>query len=293
MSDIVHVPVLLEEVLEALKPKPKERFIDGTVGQGGHAEAILKLTSPDGRLLAIDRDPRNLLVAQKRLAKYGERAVFVHDSYRHAKEQATAHGFVPVDGILLDLGFSSAHVDDPERGFSFQAEGPLDMRYDLTQKLTAAVAVNEWKEEELSDIFRVYGEEPQARQVAKVIVATRRAQPILTTSSLAEIVSTVIRRRGKLHPATRVFQALRIAVNDELGELERALPDLVGLLKPGGRLAVISFHSLEDRMVKRFFAAEEAKTLSIVNKRIITASDEELKQNPRARSAKLRIAERL
>jgi len=294
MSDIVHVPVLLEEVLEALKVKAGGRYLDGTVGQGGHAQVILERTSPDGRLLAIDRDVRNLSVAKERLAHFGQRAVFAHDSYAQAKEIAQREGFRPLDGILLDLGFSSAHIEEAQRGFSFQEEGPLDMRYDTSQPLTAEAIVNGASEEELVRVLRVLGEDPHARRIAKEIVAQRRKQRIVTTSQLADLILGLAGgRRGKIHPATRTFQALRIAVNDELGELERALPDMVELLKPGGRLAIISFHSLEDRVVKAFLNAQKGKTLTILTKHVITSSEEELKRNPRARSAKLRVAERL
>lgn len=290
----MHVPVLLEEVLEALKVKAGGRYLDGTVGQGGHAQVILERTSPDGRLLAIDRDVRNLSVAKERLAHFGQRAVFAHDSYAQAKEIAQREGFRPLDGILLDLGFSSAHIEEAQRGFSFQEEGPLDMRYDTSQPLTAEAIVNGASEEELVRVLRVLGEDPHARRIAKEIVAQRRKQRIVTTSQLADLILGLAGgRRGKIHPATRTFQALRIAVNDELGELERALPDMVELLKPGGRLAIISFHSLEDRVVKAFLNAQKGKTLTILTKHVITSSEEELKRNPRARSAKLRVAERL
>ncbi|OGL66540.1 16S rRNA (cytosine(1402)-N(4))-methyltransferase [Candidatus Uhrbacteria bacterium RIFCSPHIGHO2_01_FULL_63_20] len=292
MAQIVHVPVMLKEVLEALDPRPGQDYLDGTVGQGGHSEAILKRTAPDGRLLAIDRDPRNLEVAARRLSPFGDRVMTVRASFRDAAEVARNALVGPFAGILLDLGFSSAHVEDASRGFSFQQDGPLDMRYDPSQELTAAVIVNGWKEEELAKLLRLYGEEPHARRIAEAIVDARREARIVTTGHLAEVVELVVRRTGRTHPATRTFQALRIAVNDELGELERALPSLVSLLAPGGRLAVISFHSLEDRFVKRFFKDQDGETLKILTKRPLTASPEEAKLNPRARSAKLRVAER-
>lgn len=293
MNDIVHVPVLLDEVVHWLRPKQNGKFIDGTVGQGGHAEAILERTLPDGHLLAIDRDPMNLAVAKKRLARFGKRVDFLHASYSETASKAYDLGFDQVDGILLDLGFSSAHIEDPTRGFSFQSEGPLDMRYDPTKGVTAEEIVATWSEGELAKIFRVYGEEEHAREIAEVIVSHRQQESIKTTLQLAELVASVIKRHGKTHPATRVFQALRIAVNDELGQLERALPSLVSLLKPGGRLAVISFHSLEDRVVKHFFASENGKTLHVLTKHVVVPSDEERRRNPRARSAKLRVAEKL
>ncbi|TAK03792.1 16S rRNA (cytosine(1402)-N(4))-methyltransferase RsmH [Patescibacteria group bacterium] len=293
MSEIVHVPVMLTEVLQALDPKPGEDFLDGTVGQGGHSVAILQRTAPLGRVLAIDRDPRNLEVAKERLKPFGNRVIAVQGNYADAAEVARAHAMVGrFSGILLDLGFSSAHIEDASRGFSFIHDGPLDMRYDPGAELTAAAVVNGWREEELAEMLRLYGEEPNARRIAKAIVAARREERILTTGRLAEIVGTVVRRTGRIHPATRTFQALRIAVNDELGGLARALPELVGLLPPGGRIAVISFHSLEDRIVKRFFKAQDGKGLRLITKRPIPASDEEARRNPRARSAKLRVAEK-
>lgn len=293
MNEYTHEPVLLDEVLAYLNPQPEEHFIDGTVGLGGHAQKILKRILPGGRLLGIDRDARNLSLAKQNLQTESDQVVLVRDSYANIKRHAEAEGFDQVSGILLDLGFSSVHIDDAERGFSFQNEGPLDMRYDQSQELTAAGIVNTWSEEELAKIFRTYGEERHARQIAKAICQHRKGTEIRTTAELAELVASVIPRRGKAHPATRVFQALRIAVNDELGELERALPDMVRLLKPGGRLAVISFHSLEDRMIKRFFKSQHEKTLNVLTKRVVKPSQEEIKQNPRARSAKLRVAERI
>lgn len=288
MKETAHIPVLLDEVLTYLAPKPKEHFIDGTVGLGGHAREILKRTLPDGRLLGIDRDASNLAVARGRLKEFGKRVILVNDSYANVTAHAYDHGFDSVDGILLDLGFSSVHIEDPARGFSFQLEGPLDMRYDTRQECTAQQVVNEWSEEDLAKIFRKFGEERHARQIARAIIAARKDEEIRTTAALAELVASVVPRSGKVHPATRVFQSLRIAVNDELGELERALPEAVRLLKPGGRLAVISFHSLEDRIVKQFMNSQ--RELQVVTKRVITPTIEEIKQNPRSRSAKLRVA---
>lgn len=293
MSGIVHVPVMMTEVLAALDPKPGQDFLDGTVGQGGHTEAILRYTAPDGRVLGIDRDPRNLEVAKEWLKPFGKRFIAAQGSYADAPGTARTHGMVgTLSGILLDIGFSSAHIEDASRGFSFAHDGPLDMRYDPAQELTAAVIVNGWREEELAELLRLYGEEPNARRIAKAIVAARREERILTTGHLASVIEAVVRRTGRTHPATRTFQALRIAVNDELGELERALPALVGLLRPGGRLAVISFHSLEDRIVKQFFKKEDGASLRVLTKRPIAASPEEARENPRSRSAKLRVAEK-
>lgn len=305
-NEPTHIPVLVNEVLaHLLKPEQsvsrgagsgslEERlFIDGTVGQGGHAQVILERALPGCRLLGFDRDPANLSIAKKRLERFPDASVLVQDSYANARQHAAAHGFERVDGILLDLGFSSAHVDDPERGFSFVHDGPLDMRYDRSGELTAEGIVNGWNVDDLAQMFRVYGEEPAARLIAKTIYDARKNDRITTTAQLADLVESVIPRRGKTHPATRIFQALRIAVNNELGELERALPELVSLLKPGGRIAIISFHSLEDRMVKQFFAKENGKTLAVITKRVVIPTEEEIRSNPRSRSAKLRVAERI
>ena len=292
-SEITHIPVLLREVLEFLSPKQNQTMIDGTVGQGGHALAIVERLLPDGRLLCIDRDPTNLATAKERLNQYQKNVVFAQDSFANIKKIAYVHGLTSVSGILLDLGFSTAHLEDAGRGFSFQREGPLDMRYDPNQILTAAGIVNEWSKEDLAKIFRQYGEELQAEKGAVAIVQTRASAPLRTTAQLAELVASVIRRRGKIHPATRVFQALRIAVNDELGQLRQALPDMLELLAPGGRLAIISFHSLEDRIVKDFFKTQAIIKIKQITKRIVTPEQEEIFRNPRARSAKLRVVERL
>jgi len=287
----IHIPVLLQEVLTYLKPEPKTVWLDGTVGLGGHSEALLTRVLPEGRLLAMDRDPRNLAMAKQRLSAFTDAVIFVCDSFAQAKSHAYAHGFTSFDGILLDLGFSSAHLQDASRGFSFLASGPLDMRYDpSSQTLTAQEIVNTWSEDQIARIFRVYGEELKARRFAQAIVKERTKHPLTTTTQLADLIEQEVGHRGKIHPATQIFQALRIAVNDELGELERALPDLVELLKPGGRIAIISFHSLEDRIVKTFF--QQCSQLNVVTKKPVTATQTEIKQNPRARSAKLRVAEK-
>lgn len=290
-----HKSVLLQEVLDHLQPEPNQLFIDGTVGQGGHTFAILEralsvVPSNKTKLLAIDRDANNLAIARERLSKFGDSVVFVHDSYANAKIHAYANQFTRVHGILLDLGFASSHVDDPHRGFSFREEGPLDMRYDTSKGMTAADIVNAWSEDELARIFRQYGEEKQARRVAQAIIAVRSKQKFSKTTELAACVSSVVKSSGKIHPATRVFQALRIAVNDELGELRRALPDLVDLLLPSGKLLVITFHSLEDRIVKQFMKMNPE--LRVITKHTVKPSREEIQNNPRARSAKLRVAEK-
>ncbi len=286
-----HVPVLVDETLRALAPAPGKTFLDGTAGHGGHAAALLAATAPDGRLLGIDRDPRNLAVATERLKPFGARAVLARGSYEDMRDIAASAGVGPFDGVLLDVGFSSAHVDDPDRGFSFQSDGPLDMRYDPDHEETAAMIVNGWTKDELARLFRVYGEEPQAARIAAALVEARRRERFTRTGQLAEAIAAVLPRRGRTHPATRAFQALRIAVNDELGALERALPEALSVLKPGGRLVVISFHSLEDRIVKRFLA--EREDVRALTKRPVTATPAEIARNPRARSAKLRAAQLL
>ena len=288
-----HTPVLLKETLELLSPKPGDKIIDGTVGLGGHAKSLLEKILPNGRLLALDRDPRQIPLAKKNLVSFGDRVVFINDSYANLAKHAYAQGFAPVAAVLLDLGFSSVHVADAARGFSFQTEGPLDMRYDPAGSLTAAEIINHWSETELAKTFLLLGEERNAKKLARAIVEERKQKEFVTTLDLAEFILTVTPRHGKIHPATKVFQALRLAVNDELGELQKALPEIVGVLKPGGRLAVITFHSLEDSVVKKFFKKIDKKEIKIINKHVIVPTQKEVASNPRARSAKLRVIERL
>jgi 16S rRNA (cytosine1402-N4)-methyltransferase len=312
-----HLPVLLAEVLDALKLTTDadakssaaggRRFIDGTLGAGGHAVAILG-AAPDATLLGFDLDPRSLAVARTALAPFGERVTFVHGSHSTMGEAAPAHGFAAVDGILLDVGVSSMHVEEAERGFAFKVDGPLDMRFDPTSDApTAADLVNTLTADALADLIFEFGEERNSRRIARAIVAAR---PLHSTQQLARVIEAAQRGpREKLHPATRTFQALRIAVNDELGAIERTLPQALRLLAPGGRLAVISFHSLEDRLVKTAFREESTDCLcppqqpictcehqarvALISRKPITANDAEIASNPRARSAKLRVVERL
>ena len=301
-----HIPVLYQEVLRGLQIKPGGRYIDGTLGGGGHAMGILEESSPAGRLLGIDADPAAIATTAERLAEYGPRATLVHASFAQLAEIASQYGFCSADGILLDLGLSSLQLASGERGFSFQIDGPLDMRFNPRQGRPASELVNGLSVSELADIFRRYGEERRAQRIAKAIVAAR---PIPTTHQLAEVVVKAVGRRGRIHPATRVFQALRIAVNDELLALSQALPQAGGLLVPWGRLIVISYHSLEDRLVKQFYRQESQDcicppevpvcccqhraTLEIVTRKPIIPSEQELEDNPRCRSARLRIAARL
>ncbi|MCS7285999.1 MAG: 16S rRNA (cytosine(1402)-N(4))-methyltransferase RsmH [Anaerolineae bacterium] len=300
-----HIPVLLEEVVKGLAVKPGGLYIDATVGEGGHAEAILEASSPDGCLLGIDADDKALEKASEKLARFRGRVALVKANYRDLAITARREGFFQVDGILFDLGFAFFQVEDPQRGFSFYLNGPLDMRYDRSSKLSAYHIVNRTPEEELADIIWRYGEEPRARRIARAIV---QARPIRSTLELAKVVEQVVGSGRKIHPATRVFQAIRIAVNQELDNLKEALPQTIELLKPGGRLAVISFHSLEDRIVKEFFRQESRDcicppempvcvcghraTLKVITAKPVKPSPEEVKANPRSRSAKLRIAER-
>ncbi|GAB4403658.1 MAG: 16S rRNA (cytosine(1402)-N(4))-methyltransferase RsmH [Anaerolineales bacterium] len=306
MDQPAHTPVLLNEAVEALAIRPFGWYVDCTVGLGGHSQAILEASQPDGRLLGLDADARSLELARQRLAAFGDRAVLVHANFRDLERVARDHGVDTANGIVMDLGLSSWQLADSARGFSFHDVGGLDMRFDPSEGASAADLVNTLPEDELAALIWRYGEEPKARPIARAIV---RARPIATAGQLAEVIARAVGRRGRIHPATRTFQALRIAVNRELDNLEAALPQAVRLLVPGGRLAVISFHSLEDRIVKTFFRNESRDcicppgipqcicghraTLGIVTKKPITPSPREVSANPRARSAKLRVAERL
>lgn len=302
-----HVSVLYQEVITGLQPRPGGRYVDGTVGAGGHASGILEASSPGGELLGLDMDSAALEAAAERLRPFGARAHLVHASYRDMASAANRIGWNAVDGILLDLGLSSLQLETGGRGFAFKHDGPLDMRFDSANPVTAHDLVNNLPEDELADILFRFGEERAARKVARAIAAAR---PISGTRQLAEIVAASAGgRRGDIHPATRTFQALRIAVNDELETVAAAMPEAVRLLKPGGRLAVISFHSLEDRIVKTFFHQEardcicpseqmvctcgHKASLREITRKPIVPSAGEIRQNPRSRSAKLRMVERL
>jgi len=302
--DSQHVSVLLQETLQALAIRPGGRFIDGTLGGGGHAAAILQASSPNGTLLALDADSAALSRARESLVPFGTRVALVHSSFADLGRVAREHGWHAVDGIVLDLGLSSDQLADESRGFSF-AGLQLDMRFDLTRGESASALLNGLSTEELADLLYRYGEERASRRIARAIVAAR---PIQSAQQLADVVVKARSgRRGKIHPATQTFQALRIAVNDELGALEAVLPQAVELLKSGGRLAVITFHSLEDRIVKNFYRIESRDcicpveqlvctcghraTLKIITAKPIEPTAAEVAANPRARSAKLRVAE--
>ena len=305
---IIHDPVLLEEVCKNLELPKKLVVVDCTLGLGGHARAMLERMPAAGKLLAFDLDSENLKRAKVKLRQFKDRITYINANFSTLKEQVEKNRLKGFDAILFDLGLSSVHTDDPEKGFSFLREGPLDMRFDRKQDLTAADVVNKYSEKELIRIFREYGEEKRARKVAQEIIKVRKRKPFKTTTQLADMIEKLLKRQGRIHPATRIFQALRMEVNDELGNLKSALEQAVQLLRPKGRIAVISYHSLEDRIVKYFFR-EQCRdyvnlpgemtttkldpTLIIITKKPIVPGNAELVANPRSRSAKLRIAEKI
>jgi 16S rRNA (cytosine1402-N4)-methyltransferase len=307
MSLPVHVPVLLDEIIAGLQPQRGGYFVDCTVGLGGHAAAILERISPSGRLLGIDADPEAIKLSQDKLSDYGEAVTLVNDNFINLEAICGRYHFHPVDGILFDLGVSSLQLDTAERGFSFHLDAPLNMRFDPGQGLTASDIVNSFSEQELAKLIEKYGEERRSRRIARYIVQNR---PIATTVELARLVEQALGgKRARIHPATRTFMALRIAVNSELQNLELALKQTINLLRPGGRLIVVSYHSLEDRIVKQFmrYAASSClcppgtvicrcghkPTLKLISRKVIKPTSLEMESNPRSRSAKLRITERL
>lgn len=302
-----HTPVLYQEIIHALQPRNGGRYVDGTLGAGGHARGILEACAPDGHLLGLDVDANALAIARETLAPYENRIHLVQASHITLSEQLKKMQWNSMDGIVLDLGASSMQFDNPERGFSFMQDGPLDMRFGINAKMTAAEIINSFDEKELADIIFRYGEDRDSRKIAKAIVMNR---PLHTTRQLVSVIEKASPRRGdKTHPATQTFQALRIIVNDELYAVEKTLPQAVASLKSGGRCAVISFHSLEDRIVKDYFREqskdvvnppyekiyeqERLAVIKMINKKPITPTEKESKENPRARSAKLRVIEKL
>lgn len=306
MSIYSHTPVLIRETIEALAVQPGGRYIDCTLGGGGHAAAILQKSAPGGQLLGIDADPAALQAAGERLKDYRDSILLLNDNFVNLKSICTQYEFTPVNGILFDLGLASPQLDGDERGFSFQQDAPLDMRFNPSQEVTAADIINTSSEEELAQIIKKYGEEHHSRQIARRIVQER---PIDTTGHLVRVIQQATGGgRGRIHPATRTFQALRIAVNRELEHLESALQQAIELLGFGGRLVVISYHSLEDRIVKQTMQREardcicpptmiacicgHKASLRIITKNIVVPSEAEVKENPRSRSARLRAAER-
>lgn len=306
----MHIPVLREEVLEALRVQPGGVYIDATAGAGGHSEAMGLGSEPGGKLLALDRDPEAVERVYRRLSSLSIEVVTEHGNFSDLGDITRRAGWDDVGGILFDLGMSSLQLDDPVRGFSFQRTGPLDMRMNTEQAETAAEWLQRIDGEQLESALRTFGEEPSARRIAEVIVEQRDHRPITTTEELAELVRRVKgRRRGRIDPATRTFQAVRMAVNDELAALDRGLAAAIQCIRPGGRIAVISFHSVEDRVVKRHFRAHEQRWESLpqggqrrvnrqpvlrrVVRRPVVPNPEEIAANPRARSAKLRVVERV
>ena len=309
--ELKHYSVLLNECIEALNIRPDGIYVDGTLGMGGHSEQIAKRLTT-GRLIAIDRDEMALGRARERLAPYADRITFVHGNFRDLPQLLADAGVAGADGMLFDLGVSSPQLDNPERGFSYMADAPLDMRMDRSEGITAWFIVNKWPEEKLKRILYDFGEERYAPRIAQAIVRRRETAPIDTTLELVDVIRSAMPAaalREKQHPAKRSFQAIRIAVNDELGSISELLDHAVDLLNPGGRLAVISFHSLEDRIVKNAIASREhgctcprefpvctcgfVQTLRSVTRKPILPSPQELEENPRSRSAKLRVAERV
>lgn len=314
-----HIPVLLDEAVTLLRPRPNEHFIDGTVGGGGHARVILEQTAPGGRLLAIDQDALALATAKETLAAFGERVIFAHDKFSNLKKIVDEYFPVhAISGVLLDLGVSSLELEDPDRGFSFQVDAPLDMRFDQRTGLTASDVLNSWSAERLTKKIQEYGQERLAADIVRQIIAVRQKQKITRTKQLTEAILLAYRKKlksnrevpwiGGTHPATRTFQALRLIVNDELHELETALPQAVDILAPGGRIAVISFHSLEDRIAKTFLKTAargcvcppelpvctcgHQPVLRLLTKKAVRPTPEEAERNPRSRSALLRVAQK-
>jgi 16S rRNA (cytosine1402-N4)-methyltransferase len=300
--DYKHVPVLVGEVVQALRPQAHGLYVDATLGEGGHAEALLHATGPSGRLIGIDRDAEVLEIARQRLAPFGSRVDIVHGHAAELRSILDTLEVPQVDGVLLDLGVSSYQLETTERGFSFARKGPLDMRMDRTAEQTAATLVNTLGEAELVNLIMRYGEEHWARRIARAIVRARRRAPLQTTEDLALIITQVIppgARPPRIHPATRTFQALRIAVNHELSGLEESLKVAIACLRSGGRLCVIAYHSLEDRIVKRTFQAYATSQenalprVRLLSRKPVTSTLTERRINPRGRSAKLRVLERV
>jgi len=309
----LHRPVLLPELLDALVVRPDGTYVDANLGGGGHAEAVLEASGPRGFLLGIDADGGAIDMSRRRLARFGDRLSTFHGSSEHLARAITEAGFNEVDGVYFDLGLSSDQLVDRERGFGIRAGGLLDLRFDTRTGESAAELIAQASATELEQIFREYGEEPHAAKIARAIIATRSSAPITTAEELANLVEQSVPKRygppSRIHPATRVFQALRIAVNDELNALTTALAAAIAALRVGGRVVVLTYHSLEDRIVKQAFAAAAQScicpprvpvctcaneaTLRLITKHPITASEEEIAENPRSRSAKLRAAERL
>lgn len=314
----MHISVLINEVLKYFNPKPNQNFIDCTLGDGGHTMAILERTKPNGKVIGIDLDTKKLKIKSSKF-KARNRLIVINDNFANLEkivEQLRSDVNFKIHGILLDLGLSSSQLDENGRGFSFQKNGPLNMNYEsriTNYELTAEEIINQWSEEKLKEIFWKYGEEEQTRKIVKAIIEERKKYPIKTTKQLTDLICKIkkpyYRSSGRLHPATKVFQALRITINKELENLEKVLPQAIKILKPQGKLIVISYHSLEDRIVKNFFrqevkdcicppiipycACQHKASLKIITKKPIVPSKEEIEKNPRSRSAKMRVAEKI
>ena len=294
MSQSVHIAVMTQECMEGLQPHDGGRYLDCTLGGATHTSELLRLSAPKGRVMSLDVDLAALERGRERLSSYGKRWKGIESNFRNLLEVMRKEKMLPLDGILIDLGFSSDQLEDPEVGLSFKSDGPLDMRFGPSADVTAAEIVNSWRELELTDIIREYGEERFARRIASAIVTARKHEKITKTSQLADIITAAVPgfyEKGRIHPATRTFQALRIVVNDELGALKAALEAAHEALAPGGRLAIIAFHSLEDGMVKRAF--KDTTKWKALYKRPLIAGDQEVAENPRSRSAKLRVGEKV
>jgi 16S rRNA (cytosine1402-N4)-methyltransferase len=310
LKNPIHKSVMIKEVLSFLDLQGEKLVVDGTLGLGGYTEEILKNAEQGVRVIAFEVDQDNLAFAKNRLKNFGERVIYVNRNFSELEEVLAELGFEKVDAVVLDLGLSSPHVDNAERGFSFQKDANLDMRFDQNQDLTAEEVVNKYSEKQLAEIFRSYGEEPQAKKIAAAIVEERQKRPFTRTLDLANLIAAKIRVKGKkkIHPATRIFQALRIEVNKEMEVLVKVLPAAVRSLSEGGRLVVVAYHSLEDKTVKMFFREESKEyvnlpeelttrklnpNLKIITRKPLAPTDEEIRENPRARSAKLRVAEKI
>ncbi|MEK7087174.1 MAG: 16S rRNA (cytosine(1402)-N(4))-methyltransferase RsmH [Patescibacteria group bacterium] len=291
---MAHIPVLIKEVLDGLDPMPNQNFIDATVGDGGHASAILEKTAPNGKLIAVDRDQTSIISAKINLEHFGDRVLFINDSFSNLKKITLENKIGLINGILFDFGMSSSQLENSERGFSFAKDEILDMRFDLKNPVTAEHIVNTYSEAELTEIFKKWGEEPRALKIAAAIIEARKKNRIKTTRELVQIIEKVKQRYNRLHPATLIFQALRIEVNNEIGEIEQMLDAIPEILNRNGKAAFISFHSLEDRLIKNWSRnfSKQGK-IKIINGKPITVSLEELKINPRSRSAKLRVIEKI
>lgn len=292
----MHIPVLQKEVIRYLNPRPNENFVDCTIGEGGHTLNILERNGPTGKVLGIDFDPEIIKSLELRLNDFEERVVLICDNFRNLKLITKEQNFTQPQGILFDLGMSSWHLEGSKKGFSFQREEPLDMRYNPESSFTAGEIINKWREREIEKVLREYGEERFSKRITKEIIKERKISEINNTLQLVEIIKKAVPRRHKrekIHLATRTFQALRIAVNDELNNIKKALPQALEIVKPGAVLVIISFHSLEDRIVKNFLRDQEKNgTIRLLTKKPAGPSEEELRDNPRSRSAKLRAAQK-